>query len=51
LNFPCFFCVYFNMRTRRRLLRILLILLFFPPAFAGVAGWLAAPAFLHPARG
>jgi alpha-beta hydrolase superfamily lysophospholipase len=35
---------------RRRLLRILLILIFFPPAFAGVAGWLAAPAFLHPIR-
>ncbi len=38
------------MRTRRRLLRILLILLLFPPAFAAVAGWLAAPAFLHPIR-
>jgi fermentation-respiration switch protein FrsA (DUF1100 family) len=38
------------MRTRRRLFRILLILLLFPPAFAGVAGWLAAPAFLHPMR-
>jgi alpha-beta hydrolase superfamily lysophospholipase len=35
---------------RRRLLRILLILVLFPPAFAAVAGWLAAPAFLHPIR-
>lgn len=38
------------MRLRRRLLRILLILVLFPPAFAAVAGWLAAPAFLHPIR-
>ncbi|MGB2678754.1 MAG: alpha/beta hydrolase [Candidatus Acidiferrum sp.] len=38
------------MRLRRKLLRIFLILLLFPPAFAGVAGWLAAPAFLHPIR-
>ena len=38
------------MRMRRRLLRILLILILFPPAFAAVAGWLAAPAFLHPIR-
>ena len=38
------------MRLRRRLLRIFLILLLFPPVFAGVAGWLAAPAFLHPIR-
>jgi uncharacterized protein len=35
---------------RRRLLRILLILLLFPPVLAGVAGWFAAPAFLHPIR-
>ncbi|MFI5096946.1 MAG: alpha/beta hydrolase [Candidatus Acidiferrales bacterium] len=35
---------------RRRLLRIFLILVLFPPAFAAVAGWLAAPAFLHPMR-
>ena len=42
--------VYLNMRLRRKLLRIFLILLLFPPAFAGVAGWLAAPAFLHPIR-
>src|SRR5216683_4645012 len=35
---------------RRRLLRIALILLLFPPLLAAVAGWLAAPAFLHPIR-
>lgn len=35
---------------RRRLLRILLILVLFPPAFAAVGGWLAAPVFLHPIR-
>ncbi|MGB2643031.1 MAG: alpha/beta fold hydrolase [Candidatus Acidiferrum sp.] len=34
----------------RRLIRILVILLFFPPLLAGVAGWLVAPAFLHPIR-
>ena len=39
-----------GMGIRRRLLRIVLILLIFPPLFAGVAGWLAAPAFLHPMR-
>jgi alpha-beta hydrolase superfamily lysophospholipase len=38
------------MGLRRRPLRIFLILLLFPPLFAGVAGWLAAPAFLHPIR-
>jgi len=38
------------MRLRRQLLRILLILVLFPPAFAAVAGWMAAPAFLHPIR-
>lgn len=38
------------MGIRRRLLRIFVILLLFPPLFAGVAGWLAAPAFLHPMR-
>jgi len=27
-----------------------LILIFFPPVFAAVGGWLAAPAFLHPIR-
>jgi uncharacterized protein len=35
---------------RRRLVRILLILLCFPPLLAGVAGWFAAPAFLRPTR-
>jgi alpha-beta hydrolase superfamily lysophospholipase len=35
---------------RRRLFRIALILLFFPPLLAAVAGWLAGPAFLHPIR-
>src|SRR5271165_7178046 len=34
----------------RRLLRVLLILLLFPPLLAGVAGWFAAPTFLHPIR-
>src|SRR6266550_4862 len=35
---------------RRRLLRIALILLLFPPLLAAVAGWLAGPAFLYPIR-
>jgi alpha-beta hydrolase superfamily lysophospholipase len=35
---------------RRRLIRIALILLLFPPLFAAVAGWLAGPTFLHPIR-
>jgi uncharacterized protein len=35
---------------RRRLIRIALILLFFPPLLAAVAGWLAGPTFLHPIR-
>jgi len=35
---------------RRRLIRILLILLLFPPILAGIAGWLVAPGFLHPIR-
>jgi uncharacterized protein len=35
---------------RRRLSRILLILLLFPPLLAGIAGWLVAPNFLHPLR-
>jgi alpha-beta hydrolase superfamily lysophospholipase len=35
---------------RRRLIRIALILLLFPPILAAVAGWLAGPAFLHPIR-
>jgi alpha-beta hydrolase superfamily lysophospholipase len=35
---------------RRRLIRIAVILLVFPPVLAGVAGWLVAPGFLHPQR-
>jgi alpha-beta hydrolase superfamily lysophospholipase len=35
---------------RRRLIRIALILLLFPPILAAVAGWLGAPGFLHPLR-
>ncbi len=35
---------------RRRLIRIALILLLFPPLLAAVGGWLAGPAFLHPLR-
>src|SRR5713226_737091 len=35
---------------RRRLFRIALILLLFPPLLAAVGGWLAGPAFLHPIR-
>jgi alpha-beta hydrolase superfamily lysophospholipase len=35
---------------RRRLIRILLILLLFPPLLAAVAGWLVAPGFLTPIR-
>jgi alpha-beta hydrolase superfamily lysophospholipase len=35
---------------RRRLIRILLILFLLPPLLAGIAGWLAAPGFLHPIR-
>src|SRR6267154_5540184 len=35
---------------RRRLIRIALILLLFPPLLAAVAGLLAGPAFLHPIR-
>ena len=34
----------------QRLLRILLILLLFPPLLAAVLGWLVAPNFLHPIR-
>jgi hypothetical protein len=33
---------------RRRLIRIALILLLFPPLLAAIGGWLAAPGFLHP---
>jgi alpha-beta hydrolase superfamily lysophospholipase len=35
---------------RRRLIRIALILLLFPPLLAAVAGWLVAPGFLTPIR-
>jgi alpha-beta hydrolase superfamily lysophospholipase len=35
---------------RRRLIRIALILLLFPPLLAGLAGWLVAPAYIHPIR-
>jgi alpha-beta hydrolase superfamily lysophospholipase len=35
---------------RRRLIRILLILLLFPPVLAAIAGWLVAPGFLTPLR-
>jgi uncharacterized protein len=35
---------------RRRLIRIAVILLLFPPLLAAVGGWLASPAFLHPIR-
>src|SRR5205807_937701 len=35
---------------RRRLIRIALILLLFPPLLAAVGGWLSGPAFLHPIR-
>jgi alpha-beta hydrolase superfamily lysophospholipase len=33
-----------------KLLRIVLILLLFPPLLAAVAGWFVAPAYLHPMR-
>src|ERR1700690_2295776 len=32
----------------RRLLRVVLILLLFPPLVAAVLGWFVSPAFLHP---
>jgi uncharacterized protein len=35
---------------KRRLLRIALILVFFPPLLAAIGGWLAGPTFLHPMR-
>jgi alpha-beta hydrolase superfamily lysophospholipase len=35
---------------RRRLIRIALILLLFPPLFAAVVGWMSGPAFLRPIR-
>jgi hypothetical protein len=34
----------------RRSVRILLILIFFPPLLSAVLGWLTAPNFLHPIR-
>jgi alpha-beta hydrolase superfamily lysophospholipase len=34
----------------KRLIRVALILLFLPPILAAVAGWLVAPAYLHPIR-
>lgn len=34
----------------RRLFRILLLLLLFPPLLAAIMGWLSAPAFLHPIK-
>jgi hypothetical protein len=34
----------------RRILRIALILLLFPPLLSMVLGWLVAPSFLHPIR-
>jgi alpha-beta hydrolase superfamily lysophospholipase len=51
LNYAPRFFVFFNMPTLpRRLIRIALILLLFPPLLAAVGGWLAAPGFLHPIR-
>jgi uncharacterized protein len=38
------------MPMKRRLLRILVILLVTPPLIAALAGWLVAPAYLHPIR-
>ena len=35
---------------RNRLIRIACILLFLPPLLAAVAGWVVAPAYLHPIR-
>src|SRR5437588_6985574 len=34
----------------KRLIRIALILLLLPPILAALAGWLVAPAYLHPIR-
>src|SRR5580692_2674459 len=34
----------------RRLIRIVLILMLFPPLLAAVAGWFVAPTYLHPPR-
>ncbi|HXL22732.1 MAG TPA: alpha/beta hydrolase [Candidatus Dormibacteraeota bacterium] len=38
------------MTLRRQLVRILIILLVFPPLLAAVSGWLVGPGFLHPIR-
>src|SRR5262249_21640063 len=38
------------MTLKRRLFRIFLILLLFPPLLAATAGWLIGPSFLHPIR-
>jgi alpha-beta hydrolase superfamily lysophospholipase len=35
---------------RRRLIRIALILLLFPPLLAAIAGWITGPWYLHPIR-
>ena len=35
---------------RRRLIRVALILLLFPPLLAALAGWIVGPAYLHPIR-
>src|SRR5215831_7053402 len=35
---------------RRRIIRVMLLLLLLPPVLAAVAGWLVAPAYLHPIR-
>jgi hypothetical protein len=40
----------YNPIDMARLLRILLILLLFPPILAIILGWLVAPSFLHPVR-
>lgn len=42
--------VVLHREMRRRVLRILVILLVTPPLTAAVAGWLVAPAYLHPIR-
>ena len=41
-----------SLRTpmRGQVIRVMLILLFLPPVLAAVAGWLVAPAYLHPIR-
>jgi len=38
------------MTLKRRLVRIALILLLFPPLLAAAAGWIIGPSFLHPIR-